>query len=546
MGDRGPGAFTREMLRSMESRPIVIDRDATRAEKVIQFIQQLRLTADPFAGEPFVLREWQREIIRAWYRTDDNGRLIARTCFLSMARKNGKTGLCAGLAMCHLVGPESVQRGEIVVGATDSDQSGLIFQECCAFIDDNREFRAICKIKSHEKQIINTKNKSVFKALSSDAKKAHGLSPTVIILDELAQWGDGVGRRLYNALMTGQGVRKDPMKFIIGTQSDEDSAIMSQLLDLAVKINDGEIVNPKFSGFVYQIPVDDNVFDEATWIKANPAIDDFRSREEMRDFAENARRLPTVESTFRNLYCNQRTMVEPGLITREEWKACYSDTQRLRTGEEIYLGLDLSACEDLTALVAVSANDGERIKAWFWKPGDIIKEQSEADHLPYDIWVKEKWIDAPKGRHIDYRHIVKALAQINRDYRILAVAHDRDRIQYLMTALDDLGVAAHVEGKDNHSRGIRFIPWGQGFRDMAPAVDAFETSVLEGRLKHDGNPVLTICVANAKVDMDAAGNRKLDKSATRFRIDGAVAAAMAIGVKAKHATKAPAYHLSFV
>jgi len=530
----------------MESRPIVIDRDATRAEKVIQFIQQLRLTADPFAGEPFVLREWQREIIRAWYRTDDNGRLIARTCFLSMARKNGKTGLCAGLAMCHLVGPESVQRGEIVVGATDSDQSGLIFQECCAFIDDNREFRAICKIKSHEKQIINTKNKSVFKALSSDAKKAHGLSPTVIILDELAQWGDGVGRRLYNALMTGQGVRKDPMKFIIGTQSDEDSAIMSQLLDLAVKINDGEIVNPKFSGFVYQIPVDDNVFDEATWIKANPAIDDFRSREEMRDFAENARRLPTVESTFRNLYCNQRTMVEPGLITREEWKACYSDTQRLRTGEEIYLGLDLSACEDLTALVAVSANDGERIKAWFWKPGDIIKEQSEADHLPYDIWVKEKWIDAPKGRHIDYRHIVKALAQINRDYRILAVAHDRDRIQYLMTALDDLGVAAHVEGKDNHSRGIRFIPWGQGFRDMAPAVDAFETSVLEGRLKHDGNPVLTICVANAKVDMDAAGNRKLDKSATRFRIDGAVAAAMAIGVKAKHATKAPAYHLSFV
>ncbi len=546
MGLRGPGAVTLAHINHLESRPLVIDPNADRADKVIQFIENLRLTADPFAGQPFILREWQREIIRTWYATDEHGRLIVKTGLLSVGRKNGKTGLCAALAACHLFGPEAVSRGQIVVGATDADQSGLIFDELAAFIDDNREFRAVCNIKRQNKVIENRNNGSVFKALSSDAKKAHGLNPTVVILDELAQWGDGVGRRLYDALTTGQGVRKDPLRFIIGTQSADDSSLMSQLVDYAQKIQSGDVVDPRFSGFIYQIPDDEDVFDEANWALANPAIDDFRSREEMRDLAEKARRMPTMESSFRNLYCNQRTLAEPGLITKREWQGCFSVSERLRLGEEIYLGLDLSAIHDLTALVAVSANDGERIKAWFWKPGNVIKDQSEADYVPYDQWVKDGWIQAPKGATIDFRLVVKALAQINRDYKILGVAHDRDRIQYLMTALDDLGVAAYVEGKDTHSNGIRFVPWGQGFRDMAPAVDAFEVSVLERQLKHDGNPVLTFCVANAKVEMDAAGNRKLDKSATRFRIDGAVAAAMAIGLKAKHIKKTATYEVFFV
>lgn len=341
-------------------------------------------------------------------------------------------------------------------------------------------------------------------------------------------------------------MRLDPLKLIIGTQSDEDSSIMSQLVDYALKINSGEIDNPRFCGFVYQIPVEDNVFDESTWIKANPAIDDFRSREDMREMAENARRLPTIESTFRNLFCNQRTMVEPGLITKQEWQACYSEKERLRKGEEIYLAADLAYVADLCALVAVSVNNGDRVKAWFWKPGDLVKEQSEADHLDYDQWIKEGWIQAPKGRTVDYRHVAKVLTEIHRDYKVLGLAYDRYRIDVLKTELDRFGVSCYDEAKDKHGSGLKVFPWGQGYADMAPAVDAFEVSVLEGRLKHDGNPVLTVCVANAKVDMDAAGNRKLDKSATRFRIDGAVALAMAVGLKAKHAKREKQYQVLFV
>lgn len=534
MGLRGPGAKS-----GYKGNPDAFaevkwnNPELSRAEKVIAFIESLKLTMDPWAGEPFLLREWQKEIIRAWYATNKENRLIVKTGLLSVARKNGKSGLCAGLAAAHLFGPEAVQRGQIVVGATDADQSGLIFDELVAFIEDNKEFSARCNIKSHEKTIINLENKTKFKALSSDAKKAHGLNPTVVILDELAQWGDGVGRRLYNALTTGQGARRDPLILIIGTQSDEDSALMSQLVDYAKDVNLGSINDPKFKGFVYEIPEEHDVFDPATWGLANPALGDFRSIEEMQDLADKARRLPTLESTFRNLYCNQRTQAEPGLITKEEWRRCLSTVDTLKKGEEIYIGLDLSGRADLTALVACSKNDGDRIKPWFWKPKDLLREHMETDRLEYDVWVKQGWIQAPKGRSIDYAHVAKTLAEIHRDYKICGLAYDRYRIDDFIRELKDIGVESYKDGDTSRSDAIRLVPWGQGYADMAPAVDAFELSVLEERLKHDGNPMMTICVANAKVDMDAAGNRKLDKSATRFRIDGAVALAMAVGLKAR-------------
>ncbi len=547
MGLRGPGArtFHPERLTALGENSWK-NPALSRAEKVIAFIESLNLTADPWAGHPFTLRPWQQEIIKAWYATDENGRLIVKTGLLSVGRKNGKSGLIAGLATCHLLGPEAVPRGEIVVGATDSDQSGIVFSELVAFIEDNREFRARCNIKRHEKKIENLENGSVFKALSSDAKKAHGLNPTVVIMDELAQWGDGVGRRLYDALTTGQGARRDPITFIIGTQAAEDNALMSQLVDYAKSVKSGEVSDPRFSGFVFEIPDEADVFDPANWILGNPALGDFRSLSDMEDMALKAKRLPTVESTFRNLNCNQRTQAEPGLITKTEWLRCMSG-ERLKDGESIYIGLDLSARADLTAMVACSAENGDRLKAWFWKPGDLLQQHVDQDRIQYDIWVKDGWISAPAGRSIDYRHIAKTISDVRRKYKIKAVAYDRYNMHVLKAELDKCGVAMYEVGKEDEVPGaLPMVGWGQGYVDMAPAVNAFEVSVLEGHLKHDGNPVLTMCVANAKVDMDAAGNRKLDKSATRFRIDGAQAAAMAIGLKVRNAVKVEKKFQAFI
>ncbi len=107
----------------------------------------------------------------------------------------------------------------------------------------------------------------------------------------------------------------------------------------------------------------------------------------------------------------------------------------------------------------------------------------------------------------------------------------------MLVEFQRIGVDVYIDGKDKPYDGaLRLVPWGQGYRDMSPAVEALEASVVHRRLQHDGNPVLTFCFANAIAVMDPSGNRKLDKSKTRFRIDGAVAAAMCLGLKARDVT----------
>src|SRR5688572_20604163 len=147
MGLAGRGAKPKKKpLRKPSAKPW--DKPGlSRAAGVIAFIESLHVTAGALAGQPFTLRPWQRKSIERWYGTDAKGKRIVKTGLLSLGRKNGKTSICAALALCHLAGPEQERRGQIVVAATDPDQSGLIFDELQAFIDDNEQFADECNIK---------------------------------------------------------------------------------------------------------------------------------------------------------------------------------------------------------------------------------------------------------------------------------------------------------------------------------------------------------------------------------------------------------------
>jgi len=153
--------------------------------------------------------------------------------------------------------------------------------------------------------------------------------------------------------------------------------------------------------------------------------------------------------------------------------------------------------------------------------------------VPYSLWESQGVITATPGRTIHHGFVAEQLGQLAMDYHIKGVAYDRWRINDFRRELDAIGILVWVDGKDDDNGGIKLVPWGQGFRDMAPALDAFEVSILDRKFKHDGNPCLTWNVSNAIIVADPAGNRKLDKSKIRFRIDGAVAAAMAVGLKSR-------------
>ena len=490
------------------------------------------------------LRRFQRRWLKAIYEPHvykaKQWRRVVRRAILSIARKNGKTALIAALVLVHLIGPEAIPNGEIYSAANEREQAGQVFKVCQQMINADPELRALVTIIPSTKTIVCRANGSFYRAISAEAGTKHGLNPSVVIYDELAQ---SKGRALYDALDSAMGAREEPLFIVISTQSNDPIHVLSQLIDDGLRAKDPAIVC-----HLYAVPDDEaDIWDERCWRKANPAIGDFRSLGDMRAMAARAERMPSFETTFRNLYLNQRVDAQSPLIPRSEWEACEA-AETLQMGERIYLALDLSATTDLTALVAVSAENGDRVRAWFWKPGDMLAEHELRDRAPYALWAKQGWLDAPPGRAIDYGYVAERIAEIREDYDVLGLAYDRWRAKDLLRELDRIGVAAYFDDEKPVPGALRLVPWGQGYRDMSPAVDALEISILQRRFQHPGNPLLAFCISNAIAIQDPAGNRKLDKSKTRFRIDGAVACAMAVGLKTRDVSHqvVPTYQMLFV
>lgn len=521
MGKRGPKtgaakAAAANQKRTWEGPPPWEKPGLSRWRRVVVFIESLPITSGMHAGQKMRLRPWQKKIIKAIYRIR-KGRRIVRTALITIPRKNGKTALVAGLALCHLIGPEAEARGQIFSAAADRDQAALIFRELEAIILAIPEFNERCNIQSFKKAITDTITGSVYQALSSDARKAHGLSPSFMIFDELAQ---APNRHLYDNLTTGTGARSEPLMIVISTQSSDPNHIMSELVDYGEKIQSGALPpDPSFHATIYKAPDDCDPWDERIWHACNPALGDFRSLAEMRQYAEQAKRIPAKEATFRALYLNQRVDSAQRFIGSADWDACGGEVDpEALSGRPCWGGLDLGSTQDLTALVLYFPEDNGAVLPFFWVPGDRLDEREDRDRVPYRTWQKKGFIEATPGRAIDKNTIVFRLAEISGKYDVKGVAYDRWRIEDLLKLLSDEGIELPLK------------PWGQGFKDMGPAIDALETAILEAKIRHGGHPVLRWNVSNAVVVKDPAEARKIAKDKSIERVDGAVALTMAIGL----------------
>lgn len=501
-----------------------------RADRIIAFIECLIVPSGEGQGRPFKLRDWQKRFIRDVYEPHDRRtmRRLVRRAILSIARKNGKTALIAALALVHLVGPEAIDNGEIFSAANDRDQAAQVFKVAAQIVRADPELDDILKVVDSTKTITCYRNGSFYRAISAEAGTKHGLNPSVVIFDELAQ---AKSRELYDVLDTAMGARQEPLFLTISTQSNDPEHILSKLIDDGLSADD-----PTTVCHLYAVPEDEeDIFAPRAWKLANPALGDFRDLEDFKALARKAQRMPAEEPKFRNLYLNQRVAPVSSLISRREWAACAGDAV-LVDGEDIYLALDLASVNDLAALVAVSAGDESRVAAWMWKPEHWLREHSNRDfgsgNWRYEEWAAAGYIEASPGKTIDHEVIARRIAELTGRFNVLGMAYDRWRIENLLKEFDRIGLAAYSE-KAGAGSGLRLVPWGQGFQDMTPAIDALEQAVIDGTLVHPGNPALTWNIGNAVVRMDPAGGRRLDKDKARFRIDGAVALAMAMGLKAR-------------
>jgi phage terminase large subunit-like protein len=367
---------------------------------------------------------------------------------------------------------------------------------------------------------------SFYEALSSDARKAHGLSPSCVIADEIAQWR---GRELWDNLVSGTDAREQPLVIAIGTQAEDDQNLMSELVDYGQKILDGEVDDPTFHAAIYRAPNDCDPWNESVWFACNPALGDFKDFEGMKTQAAQARRLPARVGPFKNLHLNMRVTAEERFLNAEDWHSCADPVDAASLyGRPCFAGLDLSDNKDLTALALFFPEDGGAVVPFFWLPKENIRMLEDKSHVPYRAWQTDGLIELTPGRAVDYRFVARRLARVADDYDLKGVAYDRWRIKALVRILVEEGIS------------LPLVEWGQGFKDMAPAVDALETTVLNGKLRHGGNPVLNWNCANCVIELDAAGNRKLSKKRSREKIDGIVALAMAIGLAAREEVK-PAF-----
>jgi phage terminase large subunit-like protein len=491
----------------------------TRWGRVVAFLEFLPITSGMHAGKKLKLRPWQKEIVKAIYKTDKSGKRIVRQALVTLPRKNGKTALAAGLALAHLCGPEAEQRGQVFSAASDRDQAAIIYREMTAIIQEVPEFSERIIVRDFNKQLEDAVTGSTYQAMSSDARKAHGLSPSFVVYDELAQ---APNRNLYDNLATGTGARSEPLMVVISTQSSDPNHVLSELTEYGRQVNGGVVDDPSFHATIYEADPDADPWDEKVWYDCNPALGDFRSLEEMRNFAVQAMRIPAKEASFRNLYLNQAVDAEQRFISSEDWDACGAsvDLAKLR-GRPCWGGLDLSSTTDLTSLVLYFPEDGGAVLPFFWVPGDDMLEKEAKDRVPYTAWQRQGFLETFPGRTIDKLAVAFKLAELAAEYDIQGIAYDRWRIEDLKKILSDEGI------------DLPLHPWGQGFRDMGPAVDAMETAILNCDLRHGGNPVLTWNCANTVIQVDPAGARKISKDKSFTRVDGMVSLCMAIGLHSR-------------
>jgi phage terminase large subunit-like protein len=499
-------------------------------EAIIRFCETLAIPGGDLAGQRMRLADFQKQFIRDAFAPG------VRLAILSMGRKGGKTALVSAISCAALVGPARRKNGQIIVGALAQKQASVLYRYARDMLQATPECAGRYRNTDHQKTLTGLDSGTTLQAISSHAGSAMGLSPSLVVLDETGQITAETDP-FVDALMTAQGAYSDALTIIISTQAATDNALLSRLID-DIRNNPDDKTR---IAHVYEAPSDCALDDESAWHAANPALAaGFRSMEDIRSQAASAERIPAQEGAFRNLILNQRVASSDAFISRAAWDGCRIAPEGLsgeliEPGERVYLGLDLSQSKDLTACALLAADGGGayRLSVVCWLPDrPSLYERAKQDRAPYEMWHKQGLLRTVPGPVIDPRFMAQEIADILERYDVKGVGYDPWGTRYLRHAAEDLGI---------HWDEL-FVEVRQGTKTMTPAISRFLQKVERAEIMHDGNPLLTMGVANAVPKLDSVGNVLLEKRLARGRIDPLVASIIALAV----AEDGPGYQGSYL
>lgn len=491
--------------------------DKKKADRAVTFIENLCHTKGKWAGTPFWLLPWQEQLIRDIFGiVKPDGNRQFRTAFVEICKKVGKSELAAAVAL-YLLYADNEPSAEVYGAAADRQQASIVFDVAKQMVEMSPALMKRSKLMAATKRIVNYGNAGYYQVLSAEAGGKHGFSVSGLVFDEIHTQPN---RQLYDVLTKGSSdARQNPLHFIITTAGNDRHSIAFELHTKAVDILEGRRVDPTFYPVVYGLKDDEDWEDEANWYKVNPSLGYTVDIERLRDAYREAKQNPADEITFKwlrmNMWVSNTTAWIPDAIYMRGNEQTDMDALE---GRDCYAGLDLSSTGDITALVLMfpprDMDEKYIVLPFFWVPEDTIPRRVKANSVPYDVWEKQGHILATEGNVIHYNFIEKFIYDLAEKYHILEIAVDRWNATQMIQ---------NLEGE-----GFTIVPFGQGFSSMSAPTKEFYRLLMEGQIIHGGHPVLRWMAGNVVIDTDPAGNIKVTKAKSKEKIDGIVAAIMAL------------------
>ncbi|MCQ5141468.1 terminase large subunit [Enterocloster bolteae] len=491
--------------------------DEAKAEYAVQFINCLKHTKGRWRGQPFELLPWQDRIIRDVFGTvKENGYRQYNTAYVEIPKKNGKSELAAGVALYMTCG-DGEWGAEVYGCASDRQQASIVFDVAVDMVDQCPALKKRIKPVMSVKRLVYQPTNSFYQVLSAEAYTKHGLNVHAVIFDELHSQPN---RELFDVMTKGSGdARTQPLFFLITTAGTDRHSVCFEQHQKAEDILLGRKIDPTFYPVIYGVPDDADWSLEEVWHQANPSLGYTIDIEKVRNAYLSAKDNPAEENIFRQLRLNLWVKQSTRWMQMEKWDACaFPVDERELLGRECYGGLDLSSSIDITAFVLVFPPRDETEKfvilPYFWIPEENMVQRVRRDHVPYDVWEKQGMLMTTEGNVIHYGFIESYIDSLGKKFHIKEIAFDRWGAVQMVQNLEGLGFTV--------------VPFGQGFKDMSPPSKELMKLTLEQKLAHGGHPVLRWMMDNIFVRTDPAGNIKPDKEKSTEKIDGAVAAVMAL------------------
>lgn len=363
--------------------------DETKAQRTLQFINNLKHTKGRWHGMPFDLLPWQEEIIKDVFGTiKENGARQYNTAYIEIPKKNGKSELAAAIALYMTCG--DLEWGAEVYGcAADRQQASIVFDVAVDMVDQCPALKKRVKPIMSVKRLVYQPTNSFYQVLSAEAYTKHGLNVHAVIFDELHAQPN---RELFDVMTKGSGdARLQPLYFLITTAGTDRNSICFEQHQKAVDILEGRKIDNTFYPVIYGIEDNSDWSDEKNWYKANPSLGYTIDIEKVRNAYVSAKENPAEENVFRQLRLNQWVKQSTRWMPMDIWDECAFEVNPDELiGRECYAGLDLSSTSDITAFVMVfpprNSEEKYMILPYFWIPEDNMKLRVRRDHVPYDVW----------------------------------------------------------------------------------------------------------------------------------------------------------------